>query len=141
MRIVLDTTVAVKWYAEEEFSDRARALLDQTLRGQATLLAPDIILGEFANSFRNTKRKNLIVDGEAIPLWRAFVEVPIVLVPPAELMESAIALSLTHGETASDGLFVALALREGLKVVTGDWRMHKAFISTGCLVHISEFAP
>ena len=54
-------------------------------------------------------------------------------------MESAIGLSLAHNETVSDGLFVALALREGLKVVTGDWRMHKAFVSTGCLVHISQF--
>ena len=140
MRIVLDTTIAVKWYAEEEFSDRARAILAKTLRGQATLLAPDIIQGEFANSFRNTKKKNLITDEEAIPLWRAFTEVSIVLVPPFELMEDAIALCLAHNETASDGLFVALALREGLKVVTGDWRMHKAFVSTGCLVHISQFA-
>jgi predicted nucleic acid-binding protein len=63
------------------------------------------------------------------------------LVPAFELIEPAIELSLAHNETASDGLFVALALREGLKVVTGDWRMCNAYQATGCLVHISQFNP
>ena len=50
--LVVDSSVAVKWYLEEEGSDRAESLL----RRNARLLAPDLLLPELGNVLWKRRR-------------------------------------------------------------------------------------
>src|SRR3989344_9414163 len=49
-RIVVDTSVALKWFVEEEGSKKARKILEQYKSGSLEILAPEIIGLELANA-------------------------------------------------------------------------------------------
>lgn len=52
MRIVVDASVAVKWFVLEANSEHARRLLDS----DATLVAPDLIVAEIATAMWKRQR-------------------------------------------------------------------------------------
>ena len=47
--LVVDSSVAVKWFVVEERTTEARRILDGYQRGDLTLLAPDLIYAEVGN--------------------------------------------------------------------------------------------
>ena len=48
--LVLDTSVIMKWYKEEEDSDKALEIRDKCIRGEIQLSAPDLVLYEMVNA-------------------------------------------------------------------------------------------
>ena len=57
---VVDASVGVKWVLSEPDSDRARALLQASARGEAELLVPDVYVTEVSNVL--WKRSRLMGD-------------------------------------------------------------------------------
>lgn len=50
IKIVLDTSVLLKWvFTEEENADKAIALKDRHLRGELLIIIPELATYEFAN--------------------------------------------------------------------------------------------
>ncbi len=47
--LVVDSSVAVKWFVVEPYSTEARLILDAYQNGVLSLLAPDLINAEFGN--------------------------------------------------------------------------------------------
>ncbi|MDD1745106.1 MAG: type II toxin-antitoxin system VapC family toxin [Candidatus Methanoperedens sp.] len=43
---VLDASVVIKWFSEEEYTDRALKLRDDFFKGDIELVVPDLILYE-----------------------------------------------------------------------------------------------
>ena len=62
MKVIFDTSVAAKWYFNEENSNEAKKLLEDNLRVQNEVIEPYIFLFEMGNIFLNKKT----VDQEAI---------------------------------------------------------------------------
>ncbi|MDJ0272650.1 MAG: type II toxin-antitoxin system VapC family toxin [Candidatus Caldarchaeum sp.] len=50
--IVIDASVAVKWFNKEEYSDDADRLKDAHVRGRIRLAAPELLLYEVLNALR-----------------------------------------------------------------------------------------
>ena len=50
MEVVLDASVLVKWFVEEDASDKALMLRDKYIEGELVILAPELILYEVLNA-------------------------------------------------------------------------------------------
>jgi len=48
-KIVVDSSVAIKWFVPEPLSDESRRVLDGYQAGAFTLLAPDLLAAEIGN--------------------------------------------------------------------------------------------
>ena len=50
--LVIDASIAVKWFNKEEYSDVADKLKNRHVRGEVVLVAPVLLLFEVANAWR-----------------------------------------------------------------------------------------
>ena len=139
MRYVLDSNVALKCFLPEESSDLARALLSRARDGSVSLIAPEIFLAEVAHSLRReVVRKRLPIE-EARSIWQDIRTVQIELHSVATLADDAFSLALENMGAVYDALYIALAVREDLKVVTADDRMVNAFAKVNRAVTLASF--
>lgn len=119
-RIVVDASVAVKWLIAEEHSALANALSDRQMS------APSLLLIECANALLRRARAGDI-PAPAVPgKVRALRLAPVRLVPTERNLEGAIALSTQLRHSLYDCLYLALALDEGVPLVTADQRFVEA---------------
>jgi len=48
--IILDTSVVVKWFSEEEYTDKALVIREKIRIGEERVVVPDLLLYELASS-------------------------------------------------------------------------------------------
>jgi len=120
--VVIDASIAAKWFFPEVHSDRAQRLLS----GRTTLLAPDLILAEFANvAWKRFRRREITAD-QAGAIVGDFLRFPVRIFPSARIIPAALDVALGTGRTLYDGLYVALALDRACRLVTADERLVNA---------------
>jgi predicted nucleic acid-binding protein len=119
-RYVVDASVAAKWYFQEEHSDRAEALLEQSNE----ILAPGLLAVEIANLVWKRARRGEITEVHADRIAAALRQVPLEIRPTAELVTAALPLALHRGLTLHDAFYVALAIKSGCPLVTGDRKLY-----------------
>ena len=126
MTYVVDASVAVKWFAEEEFSDQAFRLLDDT----SLLEAPDLIVTEVANTiWKKTTRgefspENAGIIVAAIPHYiRSFR-------PSPGLIERALEIAFQLNHPIYDCVYLACAEVLDSILITADERLRKAVEGT-----------
>jgi len=112
---VVDANVAIRWFVHGPGADRAAPWL-----GETTLIAPDLILAEAGNAlWRYVQSGDLQIEEAASILHRmpdAFAR----LVPTAELAKDALLLAQELEHPVYDCVYLALAQREGLGLLTLD---------------------
>jgi predicted nucleic acid-binding protein len=120
-RVVVDSSVAVKWFVSEGESGvaEARALLDGHLRGVRLLCAPSHLVLEVLNAlrFRGLDERDLERAGGLI------LDARLELTPVETLASRAAVLAATHSLTVYDAAFVALAESLGCDLLTADRRL------------------
>lgn len=131
MPYVLDCSVAVKWFVPEPLSDAAGRVLDDLRAGNAVLIAPDIIVAEFGHTLRKLVVRRSLTPDDSREILDDFMSLEITTLPARPLAASALRLCTTHMSTFYDALYMALALREGLEVLTADERLANAFAPLG----------
>ncbi|MBV8851309.1 MAG: type II toxin-antitoxin system VapC family toxin [Methylobacteriaceae bacterium] len=117
MTLIVDASVAAKWFFEEEGS--ARAL---KLREESDLIAPDFILLEVHHAMwkRLARRETEKIAVERVqPALR--IAIP-ALIASQPLAEAAGRISLTQGLAIYDCLYLALAAETGDRLITADQR-------------------
>lgn len=129
--IVIDTSVAAKWFLPERLSAEADAVLEQVRLGRLQLSSPDLIIHEFANILWQRQKKGEINGNQAREIMSDFERLPIELVPADVLGVEALKIACITGCTAYDGAFVALAagLKSGL--LTADRKLLQMMAETG----------
>lgn len=116
MNLVIDASVACKWFFEENLSAEARALAES----DAVFFAPDMILVECANaawrrvSGGTVPAKQARAFLEALPRWFES------LVPSVRLHETAFEMACVLGHPVYDCQYLALAEREEMRMITAD---------------------
>jgi predicted nucleic acid-binding protein len=120
-KLVVDSSVAVKWFLSEaeQSVDVALAVLDRHLDGEVALIAPDIIVLEVINALA----RRGVSESDLGAAARSLLELHVELVPVSELVIEAATLASEHGMTAYDAAFAALAVREGIALLTADRRL------------------
>ena len=138
-RYVVDASVVAKWYFQEEHSDRADALLEQSNE----ILAPDILLVEVAALAWQRARRGEINEATADRIVAELRKVPLDLRPTAELVSAALPLALQKGITLFDGFYIALAVQSGCPLITADRHLYDALRTDPLAEHalwIGDFA-
>lgn len=122
IEVVIDASVAVKWFLPEPLSDDAHLILNLLRRRGIRAWAPDLIVVEVASVlWRRTRSKQERLPGvEASAALAALLNSPLDLEPDRNLVAPAFELSGLIPCTVYDGLYVALAVRENARLITAD---------------------
>jgi predicted nucleic acid-binding protein len=129
--LVVDSSVAVKWYLPERGSDRATVLLRSSIR----LVAPDLLIAEVGNVLWKRRREIPAAEIEAIAV--ALVSAcPASLYPASALLQGALSIALAYDRSVYDSLYLALAVGEGCRLVTADERFSNALQNTDLAQYI-----
>jgi predicted nucleic acid-binding protein len=139
LRFVLDCSVAVKWYVPEVLSDVADDLLAEIRAGKVRVVAPDSIFAEMGHALRRHLLAGRLLGDECDLLMARFVATPIPTVPTRRLAEDAMRLTVAEKRPFYDALYVALAIREDLRVLTVDGGMIQSFAKLNRTVHLTDF--
>lgn len=117
--LVVDASIAAKWFLPEPDAERAQALLD----GRFELSAPDLLWTEVASVIWKHARKQIITRIEAETMIRQAFIFPVETHPCEPLLADAMRLALEHDRTVYDSLYLALAIRESAVLVTEDAKL------------------
>jgi predicted nucleic acid-binding protein len=119
MALIVDASVAIKWFIDEPGSDLARRLW----RDEPELVAPDLIIPEVCNAAWRKVRLGQSEPAQAreiaLRLQRGVLE----LRPTAALAPRAIELALDLDHPVYDCFYLSLAEAEQAKLVTADRRL------------------
>lgn len=129
--LVVDTSVAFKWFAPDEpGAARAADLLEAHLEGVVELIAPASLPLELANALRWSG----VPHETALELVAGFglTHIELAEMTPARLAR-ATSLAYEHGLTVYDAVFLALAEERGCALATAD---RKAFAGGAAGVEI-----
>ena len=134
MRTVIDASVAAKWYFAEPGHEAADRILAARVARERELLAPDLIVPEFANVlWKHVRRQECSrAAAEAIlALWE--VDRPS-LVASSHLADHAFQLATEIDQSVYDCLYLALALAIEAPLATADRDLARAARSVSAQV-------
>jgi predicted nucleic acid-binding protein len=119
MALIVDASVAIKWFIEEPGSAAARRLW----QGEPDLLAPDLIVPEVCNAVWRKVRLGQSDPAQAAEIARRLHHGVLELRPTAPLAPRAVALALDLDHPVYDCFYLSLAEAEKAELVTADQRL------------------
>lgn len=125
-RLVLDTSVALKFYLPEEGHEEAVELLVAAETGAAELLAPGTILPEGFNAVAQQRRRGWLDEEDAEGAWENLLGAPFYTYAVEDLIERAAEIANEAGVIVYDALFLALAEDAQTVMVTADDKLLQA---------------
>ena len=138
-RLVVDASVAVKWYLPEIHAQAARNLLE-TASG---FTVPGLFFAEVGNAlWKRWSIGRLALDDLADTL-EALNLVPFEVQPTRSLLRPGMAIAMRHRCTVYDSLYLALAVQQNTRMITADRRFYRAVAEGPLADHIAwvEEAP
>ncbi len=131
-KVVVDASVAVKWFVPEIHSEAAARMLDLEL----ALFAPDLVVPEFGSILWKKVRRGEVKREEAEEILTAFERLPIEIRPSSLLVAAACNLAIDLDHSVYDSLYLALAVAEECLLVTADAKFHAAILSSPLAAHV-----
>lgn len=120
--LVLDTSVVLKWFTEENYSKVALKIREDFYTGVHGIVEPDLLLYEFSNALRYNQN---YAQDEVNKAVESLFELQIdILVPTLEILKEASELSRKYGITVYDAVFVSLAKSIEAVFVTADEKLY-----------------
>ena len=124
--LVVDSSVAIKWFVPEPYFHEARRILDGYQTRALSFIAPDLINAEVVNIvWKKHVFQGLAADDAKLVLDN-FRKVNFTLTSTANLVDEAYELAVVHHRSVYDMLYLALSVRENCDFVTGDERLVNA---------------
>ena len=134
--VVVDSSVAVKWFVPEIGSESAAALLDPAIQ----LAAPDLLHSEAGTVLWKKVERGELTRAEAREVVKGLGRVPIAVTPSGQLVEAALEIAMVHRRTVYDCLYVALAVALDCAFVTADERLVAALAGSPFGSHVRPLA-
>ncbi len=129
--LVLDSSVAVKFYVREEFHEEALDALAAAESGTVELVAPATLQPEFFNALWWKYRRGELSQDEVRQSWNRLLEdEPASLYAPEDLMPRAAEIVFDSGIIIYDALFLALAESTETVTLTADSKLLRALEGT-----------
>ncbi len=116
--LVVDASVAAKWFLPEPDAPAALRLLD----GSHRLVAPDLICAEVGNLVWKLHSRGALDKSEALELIEHFLSMPLEIHETGFLLGPALEVAMVTQRTVYDSLYLALAIELDASVVTADER-------------------
>lgn len=127
MVVVVDASVAVKWYVAEAWRTEARQVLDSSVE----LIAPDIIVTEVANALRRKVTEGTATREQAL---NALGDLPVCFshfTPAEQTLLAAFDLALSLSHPFPDCVYLACAVMNGASLVTDDRKFLEKAVANG----------
>ncbi len=119
---VLDASVLIKWFSQEENTEKAIELREQYIQQTIEILIPELAFLEVINSLRY-KKKN---EEELKKIIKNFLDLQIGFVALTEdLLNKTLKVALENNLTIYDSLYVAIAQFHGCPLITADKELYK----------------
>jgi predicted nucleic acid-binding protein len=119
-KLVVDSSVAVKWFVVEPYSAEAHRILDEYQNGNIALLAPDLVYAEIGNIVWKKYLFQGLDAADAQDILKEFQAVHFDITPAAALLDDAYQIAVRHRRTVYDALYLALGQYESCQMVTAD---------------------
>ncbi len=118
MTLVIDSSVAIKWFVEEPFYETAAELL----RGEEPLVAPSLILVEVGNALSRKARAGEVSDTQVSEAIEELQTIMILRPIDAALTIAAADMARLVAHSVYDCMFLACAVAEKAQLVTADMK-------------------
>lgn len=122
--IVIDTSVAFKWFSlEEQSRNHAKHILTEHIKNQTQIIVPDLFFYEIANAWAT----KVMLSIENIYTFLAKLESYQLVVAPLTfpLLSKITAFSKTFRVSVYDASYAVLASEKGCKLITADEKFVK----------------
>ncbi len=135
---VLDASVVIKWFSDEEYTDIALKLRDDFFNGYNELTVPDLLLYEVSNALRYNPSFD---ETDVIEAVDSLHDLGIsIIVPTGGVIKSAIHLAFTHNVTIYDAFYAALAKAIDFTLITADVKFYRKTKNLGFVKFIGEIS-
>jgi len=137
---VVDASVGVKWFIEEDYSDNADKLLEDFANGRVELKAPKSFMQEFCNAIRKYVIRGLLDKKLAKDYINEMSKIPIDYIEidwniTKKAYEKALELSIT----VYDATYIVIADMLGAVMVTADSRLYRQLKDHVKVLHIKDY--
>jgi predicted nucleic acid-binding protein len=123
---VVDCSVAAKWILPEPGRTAALAWFDRYSAGEVWLIAPDLLLAEFASLVVKGHRRKRITAPQALEAFSLMTKCAPRLYDIQPRLPRALDLSLRYQLSLWDSLYLTLALEFDCSLITADLRLYRA---------------
>jgi predicted nucleic acid-binding protein len=126
MPFVLDASLALAWYFEDEVSEYADLVLERLREDSA--LVPSLWPLEIANGLISAERRGRLSPAGVMRTAELVQELPISVqeVPPGLALGAVIDVARSQVLSAYDAAYLELAMREGVPLATRDDNLRAA---------------
>ena len=124
--IVVDASVVAAWFFSDEADDLTISSTEMVLRESA--VAPPIFPVEVANALLSARRKGRIPKNDFDGAFEKLKQLPIMIESREFDLERELALSLQYNLSMYDAMYLALAERRRIPLLTRDNRLHSAAV-------------
>jgi len=132
MMWVIDTSALIRLFVPDgPLHPEAETAFNRAASGTDLVLAPQLLLAEAANVLLRKQRRGELSAQERQELLQAIESLPIRYCGHESLLPAACALADTHGLTAYDALYLALAEHHGARLITSDETLDKVARTIG----------
>jgi predicted nucleic acid-binding protein len=128
--VVVDSSVALKWFVPEIHSEQAASLLETSIQ----IAAPDLLYPEAGNIVWKKVGRGELQPGEARDVIAALKRIPIAIA------SSSLEIAIAHQRTVYDSLYVALAVARDCPFVTADDRLANALANGPLGEHVKKLS-
>ena len=137
MLLVLDASVILKWFLEEEYSDVALKIRENFYREIYRIIEPDFLLYEFVNVLRYNP---VYTEEDVVKAVNSLIEADIdIVLPTVELLEVAVNIAKRYDVTVYDAIYIALAKLISGVYITADKKLYEKVKELKFVKFISEF--
>lgn len=126
MTFIVDASVAIKWFIDEEHRPQAR----QLLKSKEQLTAPDLVVTEFANIAWKKAMRGDIGTAQARLIAANIHRYLLVMHPSLDLVERALDIAMDLRHPIYDCIYLACTERVGGTLVTADRRLIRSLETT-----------
>lgn len=130
--LVLDASVVIKLFFQEDHSDAA----ERCVRQGRGLMAPDLIWAETANVIWKRCRRGELSKDDAAGIVAELLKMPLQIHASADLIPDALDLAVQYDRTVNDFLYLALAVKTRSILVSADKHLVHGLDGTPLAKHV-----
>ena len=134
--VVLDASVIVKWFSQEESRDKAIKIRDDFLKGEMEIVLPDLILYELSNALRF----NPVFDfNDVKETVGSILDMDLTITSPtSSVLNESIRLAFSKNITVYDAIYISLASNLNYILVTADKKLYNKVKDLGFVFLLEE---
>ena len=136
-KIVVDSSVVVKWFIEEEYSKEALTIRDSFVEGLIEIIAPSLLNFEVLNAL---KYSGAFGEDELKEVARILRDYQFAVYElSGDYAEKTVEIAMRKGITIYDASYTALAVTERTNLYTADERLLAKTRDLNVIKHIRDF--